>query len=115
LWLAPYTCDERKVWVGQISRDIGLRFTFKAPGFFTHKIDPDTDEARDYLAQEMILSGSVREVAWVGGVGEQSRDHPQRNLTGDPWFTDGRRVVLFLSREPVLPGEVRFQEWGSGK
>jgi hypothetical protein len=111
LWLAPYTCEGRRVWIGQISRDIGLRFTFRAPGFFTHKIDPDTDEARDYLAQEMLLSGSVHKVAWAGGVGKHTPEDPGRNLTGDPWWTDGNRVVLFLSREEIDPDKVELEDW----
>jgi len=111
LWLAPYTYEGRPIMVGQISRDIGLRFTFRAPGFVTHKIDPETDEARDYLTQEMILSGSARQVAWTSGVGEHSKENPGRNLTLDPWFTDGNRVVLFLSREQIAPDDIHFLDW----
>lgn len=111
LWLAPFTCEGQVVLVGQISRDIGLRFTFKAPGWVTHKIDPDVDEARDYLAQEMVTSGSVGTVTLVGGVGEASREKPQRNLTGDPYFTDGKRLVLFLSREPVPVTQIHLEDW----
>jgi hypothetical protein len=111
LWLAPFTCEGQAVLVGQISRDIGLRFTFRAPGWVTHKIDPDVDEARDYLTQEMLSSGSVETVAWVGGVGEASRDEPRRNLTGDPYFTDGNRVVLFLSDDPVPVSQIHLEDW----
>jgi hypothetical protein len=111
LWLAPFTCEGRRVGVGQISRDIGIRFTTKAPGFVTHKIDPDVDEARDYLTQEMLISGSVGRIAWVGGVGEVPRDQPRGNLTGDPYYTDGARVVLFLSDEPTKPDKVHYVDW----
>lgn len=111
LWLTPYTYEGRHVWFGQISRDIGLRFTVRAPGFVTHKIDPDTDEARDYLAQEMILSGSVHRIGWMGGVGAHSYEDPGRNLTGDPWWTDGKRIVLFLSREQIRPNEIHLEDW----
>ena len=111
LWLAPFTCESRAILVGQISRDIGLRFTFKAPGWMTHKIDPEVDEARNYLTQEMLTSGSVDQVGWVGGVGKATPEAPRRNLTGDPYFTDGLRVVLFLSDETVPPSEVHFYDW----
>jgi hypothetical protein len=113
LWLAPFTVEGRHVMVGQISRDIGLRFAFKAPGFWTHKIDPDTDEARDYLAQEMLLSGSVGRLAWMQGVGPRTRDDPGRNLTGDPWWTDGRRVILFLTAQQIEPAQVELMDWSS--
>jgi hypothetical protein len=111
LWLAPYTHEGRDVWVGQISRDIGLRFTTRAPGWVTHKIDPDVDEARDYLTQDMMTSFSVEKVAAVGGVGLVTPDDPRRNLTGDPYYTDGRRGVYFLSKEWILPEQVEFLDW----
>ena len=115
LWLAPFTCEGRVVFVGQISRDIGLRLTFKAPGWMMHKIDPDVDEARNYISQEMLISGSVDQVGWAGGVGEATRDEPRRNLTGDPYFTDGLRVVLFLSDETVPPSNVHFYDWRTAR
>jgi hypothetical protein len=111
LWLAPFTVEGRYVLAGQISRDIGLRFTFRAPGFVTHKIDPMTDEAREYLATTMLLSGSISQIAYVPGVGVHTEDDPGRNLTGDPWWTDGYRVVLFLSDEVVEPDEVHLLDW----
>jgi len=115
LWLAPFTCEDKPVFAGQISRDIGLRFTFKAPGWVTHKIDPDIDEARDYLTQEMLTSGSVESVGWVEGTIKSTPAEPQRNLTGDPCYTDGLRVVLFLSNQPVSPSDVHFQVWSAAE
>jgi len=115
LWLAPFTCEGKPVGVGQISRDIGLRFTFKAPGWVTHKIDPDVDEARNYLTQEMLTSGSVERVGWVEGTVKSTREKPQQNLTGDPYYTDGLRVVLFLSKTNVAPSAVHFDDWRTDK
>ncbi len=111
LWLAPFTCEGRMVFIGQISRDIGLRFTTKAPGWVTHKVDPDVDEAREYLVQEMLISGSVDQIAWVGGVGDVPRDEARGNLTGDPYYTDGARVVLFLSEERTAPDKIHLIDW----
>jgi hypothetical protein len=93
LWLAPFRYGDREVWVGQISRDIGIRHTLKARFATTHKIDPDVDEARDYLLQDLLISQHVDAVGAAAGVGARSPESPGRNLTGDPWFTDGLRVV----------------------
>jgi hypothetical protein len=46
LWLTNMRYHDKPVWVGQISRDIGIRLTLHSPTFTTHKIDPDVDEAR---------------------------------------------------------------------
>jgi hypothetical protein len=61
LWLAPVKFRGKLVWVGQISRDIGVRFTRKT--IVTHKIDPDVDETRGFLVQDLWYSqglGTVR-------------------------------------------------------
>ena len=43
-WLSPIRFRGKKVFVGQISRDIGVKFTLKSPTISTHVIDPDVDE-----------------------------------------------------------------------
>ncbi len=110
-WLAPVTFRGDLVWVGQISRDIGSRLTTKSPTLTTHKIDPDVDDARDSLILEMFYARALEAFALAGGVGEAPPDDPRRNLTGDPWFTDGQRAVIFLSPERVPFEEVRYLEW----
>ena len=75
LWLAPLRYKGMAVWVGQISRDIGVRLSSKT--LTTHKIDPDVDETRVYLIQDLLYSGSLAKIGFVGGVGKatpKSRD-----------------------------------------
>ncbi len=96
LWLTGVSVDGRPVWIGQVSRDIGVRFTPKTWNLTTHKIDPDVDEARDYVIDSLRAAGRLSDVQFVGGVGEATPSSPRRNLTGDPYFTDGMRAVLFL-------------------
>jgi len=112
LWRAPLSFQGKDVWVGQISRDIGVRFTWSSPILVTHKIDPDVDEARDYLVQDMIASGFLQSLGYVEGVGAASRDTPRSNLTGDPYFTDGLRAVMFIANEPVPSDQITLIEWG---
>jgi hypothetical protein len=109
LWLAPILCDGRLVWIGQISRDIGVRFSSKT--IVTHKVDPNVDEAREYLVQDLILGQSVSKIGYVAGVGRATRDEPRTNFTKDPYFTDGLRVVFFLSDEPVSYDEIELLDW----
>jgi hypothetical protein len=112
LWRAPLSFQGKDVWVGQISRDIGVRFTWQSPILVTHKIDPDVDEARDYLVQDMVASGYLQSLAYVRGVGAASRETPRANLTGDPYFTDGLRAVMFIANQPVPSDEITLIEWG---
>jgi hypothetical protein len=109
LWLAPARFQGKLVWVGQISRDIGVRFTWKT--IVTHKIDPDVDETRSYLIQDLLYSQGLSKFAFVKGVGAAPLETPRRTLTGDPYFTDGLRVVLWVSSKPVALEDVEFMDW----
>ena len=111
LWLAPVTSARQPVWVGQISRDIGVRFTEHSPTLTTHKIDPEVDEARDYLFSDLGLGGYLARVAFVSGVGETPANRPRPNLTGDPWFSDGLRVVLFVGEQHRSLQDLEFLHW----
>jgi len=111
LWLTPYTWEGRQVFLGQISRDIGIRFTTQSPTISTHKIDPQVDEARDYLLEDLILSGFVEKIGFVKGVGPASQDAPRHNLTGDPYYTDGYRAVIVISGDPVDLNDLEILPW----
>jgi hypothetical protein len=97
LWLSTLSFQGQPVWVGQVSRDIGVRFTRHAWNLTTHRIDPDVDESRDYVLEDLSLAGRVRAAGYVGGVGASTRQAPRRNLTGDPWHSDGQRAVILVS------------------
>lgn len=104
LWRAWLRFEGKPVWVGQASRDVGVRFTTKAWNLTTHEIDPDVDDARDYVIGDLVQNEAVSLVAYVEGVGEVPKETPRENLTGDPYFTDGYRAIAVLA-DP--PSEVR--------
>jgi hypothetical protein len=108
LWLTPLRYHGKPVWIGQISRDIGVRFTLRTWNLTTHKIDPDVDDARDYVLDNLMESGRVSQVGYVGGVGAAARTAPRHNLTGDPYFTDGLRAVVVFAETPTTPA---FLNW----
>jgi hypothetical protein len=110
LWLTPLRYEGKPVLIGQISRDIGVRFTWKT--ITTHKIDPDVDEAREYLLEDLAYAESVRAFGYARGVGAAPFDSPRGNLTGDPYFTDGLRLILFLSAEAVDISEIEVVDTG---
>jgi hypothetical protein len=91
-----------------VSRDIGVRFTPKTWNLTTHRVDPDVDESREYVVEDLLHAGRIEAVAYVDGVGACTADAPRKNLTGDPYFTDGRRAVIYLSPERTTPRFVSF-------
>jgi hypothetical protein len=109
LWLTPLRFKGKPVWIGQVSRDIGVRFTLKTLNLTTHKIDPDVDDARDYVLDYLLEAGRVTQVGYATGVEAAQRTAPRHNLTGDPYFTDGLRAVAIFSETRTNPS---FLNWG---
>lgn len=115
LWMSPMRYHGKSVWVGQISRDIGSRFTIHSPYLTTHKIDPDVDEARTALQEDMVYSQSLVKLGLVSGVGAATKDAPRRNLTTDPYYTDGFRGVLIFDVKSTPITGIRFLPWEGRK
>jgi len=109
LWMTPVSYEGEPVWIGQISRDIGIRFTKKT--ITTHKIDANVDETREYLVENLAYNQVLEKFAYVGGVGEAPIDTPRANLTGDPYFTDGQRVVMWVSVDSIALDDIRLLDW----
>jgi hypothetical protein len=109
LWMSRVTYQGVPVWIGQISRDIGVRFTTKT--ITTHKIDPNVDETREFLLENLAYAQSVKAIGYVGGVGPVSMEEPRGNLTGDPWFTDGYRLVVWVTSQPAPISSIKLLDW----
>lgn len=111
LWLTEMSYKGEPIWIGQISRDIGISFTTKHWWLSTHDIDPDVDEARNFFVQDMLSSHGVQKVGYVRGM-EPKPDHdPLENFMQQPIFTDGLRAVLIFSAEQTPITEVDLFHW----
>jgi hypothetical protein len=111
LWLAPFRYQDKSVWVGQVSRDIGVKLTTKSSSLTTHIIDPDVDLAREYLLHSLLAGGFVDAFGFVNGSKAASIANPARNLVDDPFFSDGKRLVVVLTPDPKPYSEVRSLLW----
>lgn len=109
LWLAPIQFRQRAVFIGQVSRDIGVKFWASEQGVTTHVIDPDGDEARASLVSDLAYSRALAELAYTRIAGYAKRG--QTNLSEDEYFTDGLRAVSFLSDRPIEVEEIRILPW----
>src|SRR5262249_36511852 len=111
LWMTPLRYQGKAVWVGGVSRDIGVKATLHSPFFVTHVIDPDIDESREYLLQDFLAGDSVASWGYVKGAGASSREEPRKNIGGDRIYTDGERLVMILSEKPVSILEAKELNW----
>lgn len=109
LWRAPVNFEGTPVWIGQISRDIGVKLSSKT--FVTHKIDPIVDEARFYVLLDIASSGHLGQAGYTKGVGPSSLKEPRYNYTDDPYYTDGLRLVLFLTDDDIAYDRIHWYDW----
>lgn len=111
LWLTPYRCKGRQVVLGQISRDIGVRLTRRTRILTTHRIDPDVDHARNAHILELVQANCLESSGWSRMFDSVRPDAPRSNLTGDPWWSDGMRLVAVLTNGEVPPESVGRVGW----
>ncbi len=103
LWLSPILFKGLPVWVGQISRDIKVRFRFK--------LEPLVDEARTYIFQDVLYSSALERYGYVKGVGAATQSNPRKTLQGDSYFTDGYRAVMWVTGKPTAYSDIEFLSW----
>jgi hypothetical protein len=111
LWLTKIRFQGKLVWVGQISTPKGGRFAGATSDGSLPVIDPDVDEARNDLVQDLIYSQLVTEVGFVKGMGSVARSSPRTTPGGSIYHTDGLRAVLIFDSQPVSLTEIEFMSW----
>lgn len=111
LWLAPATLKEVPVWVGHVSRDAGVKLSGRLWPPTTHVIDPAVDDARYYVLQDLLRTRQVTDLGLVRATEAVEHDAPKTNAEGDPYFTDGLRMVVFLDDRFTALNDVRLLDW----
>lgn len=105
LWLSPFFFKGKNVWVGQISRIIRRSIWNK------FIIEPDVDEARTYLLQDLWYAQAILKYGYVRGTGVVTIAKSRQSLHDDNYFTDGLRIAIWVSSEPISFSEVQFVQW----
>jgi hypothetical protein len=95
LWITPYRYRDEVVVVGSVGRNI----------------DPDVDEAVQYVVEDLATVGTVRRFGRVDGVGAVSRENPRNNFVNAPYWTAGQRAVLEISDNPIELEDIEFFPW----
>jgi hypothetical protein len=110
LWLSPLRADGIAVWVAQVKHAIGRRYQINEI-FFGSAEDPDVDDGRNFLLQNLWYSQSLEAVAYANTGKAVPKEDPAVDFNNNPFFTDGRRIVLWLSGDPVALQDVRNLNW----
>jgi len=77
----------------------------------THAVDPEVDDARDYMIMDVMSVQGLAKMGMVNGVGSATPEKPREIILGDPYWTDGRRAVMLFPEEPVAMDEIEFFIW----
>jgi len=110
VWLAPLRVAGEPVWVAQMTHYIA-RPTALGTLLLDARLDPDVDDARNYLLQRMWYSQALGRFAFVSGEKLDTASNLSAFFSGSRYFSDGYRLVLWLSAEPVSLLEVQNLDW----
>jgi hypothetical protein len=93
VWRAAREFEGDALWVGAATHDVGFEKD-QRNGSVTHKIDPDVDEEREYLARTLLASGAVTQWAHVTPKNPLTQ---AKTATGGSFHSDGRVLVLIIA------------------
>jgi hypothetical protein len=111
LWQTPIRYDGKPVWVGQTSERLGGRFADKAPLGVTLPLNPDVDEARDDLIQDLAYSQVLIKIGFIKGSGRTQQAQEAGSSKDTQYTTDGLRAVLVFGDHPSSLEEMEFFNW----
>ena len=110
LWMAPFRNNGVAVWLGQIKHAIGQRYKINE-FFFGAAQDPDLDDGRNFLLQNLWYSQSLVAVAYSDTGRAVPFSNPKLDFNNNAYFTDGGRIVMWLSGDPVALQDVKNIFW----
>ena len=112
LWLSPYQLNGENIWLAQITHFIG-RDTQLEQLIFGAKVDPDIDESRSFLLQNLWYSQSLKQVGWINTVHQLPFEVESEASEADKsgYFTDGARMILWVSGVPISLTETLRANW----
>ncbi len=97
VWKAPFQAGGQNVWVGAGTHDIGFDKD-QRNGKITHKIDPDTDKEREFIA------GTINESGMLAGTEYMTMTNPVKEAKtahGEAFSSDGRTAVMYFAPDTL--------------
>ena len=109
MWVAPLRYQDKPVILVQSGRPLGGRFAVSDSGEL--QLHPNVDESRNLLIQDLMYSGGLAQLGFVGGVGAvpgTPADNPDNDTR---YHTDGLRAVLFFVTRPLAISDIETLDW----
>lgn len=109
MWVAPLRYQDQPVVLVQSGRPLGGRFAVADSG--KRQLHPNVDESRNLLIQDLMYSGGLAQLGFVGGVGAVPRTPAENTDSDSRYHTDGLRAVLFFVTRPLAISDIEILDW----
>ncbi len=110
IWKAPWRLEGEDVWVALITHFIGQR-TRLEEALMGARFDPGMDDGRNFILQNIWYSQALSQLAWFDGGDPNTNSQPRQDFNGAHYFTDGFRVIMWLSDDTVSLHETNNINW----
>lgn len=110
VWLTPMWVEGSPVWAVQTNHAIGRRYEI-GEYFLGIRLDPHADEGRNFLLQDLWYGQSMVAFGWSRSGLSAEVDAPKTDFSGNIWFSDGFRLVAWISGDPVSMSTVQHLRW----
>ncbi|HIL98159.1 MAG: hypothetical protein ABGY96_22900 [bacterium] len=101
LWLSPLLVDGTTVWFGQLRQFISHPWVGPRP-------DPDVGDAQSFLVQNLWYSEALLQYGTVTENDVVVKGETQKDFLGAEYFTNGQRLVLWVTDDPVSMRDMVF-------
>jgi hypothetical protein len=103
-WKAPFRSGDDHVYAGL------ARHFYRWIGSVT-RLDADVDNARNFAVQKFLYGQALKGTGWIAGEEVVPVTSFWDTLINTPYFSDGYRIVLWLSAEPVSMFDIDVRTW----
>jgi hypothetical protein len=93
IWKAPQLLNGQTIWAGAGMHDIGFARDERNNGI-THKIDPNSDNERDYIRDSLMQTGMVVKTDYITPTNPVLT---AKTATGSEYTSDGRTLLVYLA------------------
>jgi LssY C-terminus len=93
IWKTDRTVDGVPLWVGAATHDVGIEFVTRKLWLF-HKIDPDVDAERDFIAENLAETQRLARQEYVKCVEPVVG---AETATGQAYYSDNRMLLIGLT------------------
>ncbi len=97
IWKAPFEVGTQDVWIGAGTHDVGFDKD-QRNGKITHKIDPNTDLERDYIARSFQEEGSIVLTEYMTA---KNPIKEAKTAHGQAFHSDGRHAILYMKPDTL--------------